>query len=180
MIKGESKYQFIFSLDGEGWFGINPSKAITISGSLDERCADHRRSSSEWKINRYMNKGAYDLIIAAIQNPSELTSRIQVRIELWDDYATRSSIEFEGYMPLAGVKVNENDGTISFTPVDNSKYAWWDEHKTDQKDVLALGDGDNTITYETTSRTVEFWLDGTYGGTLAGFEWEVADPDRLS
>ena len=161
MIIGRDKYRFYICTDGTNFYPVLLVKPVTISGEKQEKLGDFRRKSSEWKLERFENVTVYNAIIAKIASPSTQTTKIQVKVELWDNWIDFTSIEFEGYVPIGSIKSNQDEGILQFTPEDESIYTWWDEHKEDSKNLIAepsVIPTPDRITIEDTSIPTEYYL----------------------
>lgn len=161
MIAGSDKYRFYVCTDGVNFARIRTTKPVLISGAKKENSVALRRTTSEWKFVRYENVAVYDAIITKIASPSTATTGITCKIELWDDWQSLTSIEYEGYVPIGGLKVDADSGIIIFTPEDNSDYVWWDENKDVKKDLVSTANRalhSNTVTIDDTSVSQDYWL----------------------
>jgi hypothetical protein len=155
-VRGKDKYRYYISTDGETtWLEVVLTKPVTLSGSREGKLRDFRQKSSEWKFVKYENVPIYNLI-AALTSFSTVLNKIQVKIDLYENYITLTQTVFEGYIPLESIKMNVDYGTITFTPEEDSKYTWWDEHKGDKKNLLDIAGG--LINIIETSVPIEYYL----------------------
>lgn len=173
MINRSDKYRFYISTDEFNYITVNLVKPLNISGSKEDKLCDYKRECSEWEIKRYQNPFIYDQIIDKLKSPSTETRRILVRVELRDQWSTLTSVEFDGYVPIGAIKVDKDNGTISFKPEDNTLYSWWDEHKADKHDLVNEISGTNTIFYDTTTWVKEYWIDGSASPQHQGYEFVI-------
>jgi len=134
---GMDKYRFSLSLDdGHNYSQVRIVKPITISGKKNGECFDFERKSSEWVFYRSGNTVLYDDFVALLAAPSDFVSQIKCKVELYDEWVTLTDTLFEGVVPLSSIKVNEDEGGISFSPDTAGTYEWWQQHKEDEFDFV--------------------------------------------
>lgn len=163
MIKGLNKYKFLVATDGVNYQPVILAKPVTVSGKKSEKCGDYRRESSEWKFTYSENPSIYNRILTILITPSTASQYIMAKIEYYSDFETLDGNEFLGMVPLSTIKVNEDDGTIIFTPKEFNKYLWYDEHKSDDKDVVTedlIALGARELFINDTSVPIDFYIPG--------------------
>lgn len=159
--KGE-KYRYLLSTDGGiNYVRLKLVKNPVIKLSKQKGSYDFRASCDGIKFVYYENPGIYGSLINRIANYSTQAEKIKFKIELWENYTALTSTPYEGYVPLSALKINENHGTVEFTPVEDDKYAWWEQHKADKVDLLNTArplNRLNTITYDVNSYTEDYYI----------------------
>lgn len=166
------KYKYYIDVSGV-WSSVRLVKPIVISGAREGKIYDHRRKSSSWKIVRHENPVIYDALLLKLQTPSLSTSKVLVKIELWEDWGSVSSVEYSGYVPLKAFQVNEDNGSIEFTPIEQGNYSWYDEHKSTKFDIYNNVVGfEQSLTYSVTTVLEEYYI-GTGVGHAAPLGFNV-------
>lgn len=149
--------------DQPRWFSIKLTKQPIISSKLQYRPFRYARKSTNWKFTRYENPYIYDQIKTAVHAPSTFGKEIRVKLELWDDYATLTSTEYLGYIPLSGIFINEDNGVIELTPVEiASGYDWYEEHKNDKHDIYNELTGTEVLKYHVETIIEEYYVPYDY------------------
>lgn len=155
------KYKFAISFDGTIYKYVTLAKTITITGELEEKTYRFNKKSSVWRILRYENLDVYTELLAKVASPSTIVTRIKCRVELYDDFTTFTEYSFEGYISIEKINIDEDGGIIEFTPEEDSSYAWYDEHKSDRKDIISSENSTlhaNTLYIDDKSVLKEYWV----------------------
>lgn len=155
------KYKFAISFDGTIYKYVTLAKTITITGELEEKTYRFNKKSSVWRILRYENLDVYTELLAKVASPSTIVTRIKCRVELYDDFTTFTEYSFEGYISIEKINIDEDGGIIEFTPEEDSSYAWYDEHKSDRKDIISSENSTlhaNTLYIDDESVLKEYWV----------------------
>lgn len=176
------KYRFYISFDEQEYTQVINVKPVNITGTLDSGSYRYSIKSGVWKIVRYENPTVYDTILPLFQSPSNLTARILVKIDLFEDFETLTATIYKGYIPISGVHVNENSGAIEFTPVQISDYDWYDKHKADKIDIYNEVNGSyHQLDYDVLTIKEVYYLtnDDTYI-TPAGFLEQYSSPETYN
>jgi hypothetical protein len=177
-MNGKDKYKFTICFDGKNYHPVKLTKPVTISGQLDSKSFRYACKSSVWKFVKSENPFIYNSLLPWIKRPTDLIYEILVKIELWEDWNTLSQIEFEGYIPLSGVSINEDTGVIEVTPTERSAYDWYDHHKGDKVDVYNSVNSYEQLDYFVQTVTEEYWiLNGELILTPSGF---VGEPESVA
>ena len=160
------KYKHEISFDG---VNFNPVKLSIEVNFTDEREKDqvfYRRVSSIWKLNFYRNKSVYYSLLNYIHFPETLTTECLCRTWRADDGVNFNKVYFTGYFDLSSAKVNQDDGSIEFTPGLFDDYVWWDEHK------------DEKINIKDTSSIISPLAPKYRWSSTPYYLWQINDPDH--
>ena len=162
---GADKYKYAIQHDGTNWVTVRLVKPLVISGGRDKYAYNFTRKSSAWKFVKYENAQLYADLLAYSAAPSDLSNDIVVRCQLYDDYATLTETVYMGYVPLSGLKINEDTGVIELTPTEKSDLIWYEQHKNDKVDVYnaVVGSTDGSLSYNITTVTEEYYLPDAEG-----------------
>jgi hypothetical protein len=176
MITGSNKYKFLIQHDGTNWIPVGLVKSPVISAKKDEKSFRWARKSSTWKMVRYENATVYDALKTKITTPSLLANEILVKIELWDNWTTLTETVYQGYVPISGIAINEDNGVLELTPTEKSDYDWYDQHKGDKHDVYNEVVGTiQPLTYQVTTTLEEYLIpNATAPFVPTGFDSEPA------
>lgn len=156
---GSNKYKYYVQHDGTNWVAVTLVKPAVISGKKDSQSYRYARKSSVWKMIRYENGSAYDALKALIAHPSLLANEILVKCELWDAWTTLTEVVYQGYIPISGISINEDNGVLEITPSEKSDYDWYDQHKGDKVDVYNSVIGTyEKLGYLITTTTEEYYI----------------------
>jgi len=162
IICSAKKYRYFLSTDGgNNYVELKLVKNPSIKLSKQKGSYDFRASCGEVKFVYYENPGIYSSMVSRVQNYSAQTHKIKFKIELWENYTALTSTPYDGYVPLAAIKVNEDTGTISFTPTEDNKYEWYEAHKSDKHDFINSDlplNRMNTLVYDVITTTEEYYI----------------------
>jgi len=160
---GLNKYKYFISLDGGVMYRqVTLVKPILVSGKKEDTSFRYSLKTSPWKMVRYENTFVYDHFIVLLVSPSTLLNEIIVKCELWDDWENFTKIIYIGYVPLSGIAVNQDNGTIEITPSERSDYDWYDQHKNDKHDIYNEINGTyESLSYHVDTVTEEYWVYGS-------------------
>jgi hypothetical protein len=181
-VQGE-RYRFFISFDGGTFYQtIKLVAPIKITGKIEETSYRYSRKSSEWKFVKWENTAIYTTLLASINAPSSLSADIILKCELWDNFKKVTEIEFIGYVPIEGIKINKDTGVITLTPQEKSDYAWWDQHKNDKHDIYnEVGGFSKELKYYCNSVEEEYFI--PFGGNYtapSGFLSELSNVGQWS
>jgi hypothetical protein len=177
IICSANKYRYWISFDGgTNYNEVKLVKPPVLKYSKEAGQYGHRVRSTEWKFVYHENKTLFGTLITKLATISTDEQKLKVKACLYETFSTLTETPYEGYVPLAGLKINEGDGVVRFSPVEDGVYSWYDQHKAEVHDLINEVTHANTITYDVTSHTIEYWLDGDTGLSYVGFEQYQADP----
>lgn len=156
---GSNKYKYYIQYDGTNWAAVRLVKPAVISGKKDSQSYRYAQKSTPWKMTRSENATIYDVLKVKFASPSLLANEILVKIELWDAWTALTAVVYQGYIPISGVSINEDNGVMELTPSEKSDYDWYDQHKGDKVDVYNSVVGTyEKLGYQITTTTEEYWV----------------------
>ncbi len=161
------------------------AKPVTISGNKESRPYIYKQTSSAWKLLRYQNPIVYDSIISKMLAPSTCEYGIKVKMELWDDWETKTGVVFEGYIPLVGIEINKDNGIVILTPEEiRPGYDWIEQHENDKFNITSLINESYLLNYSVDTVLEEYYIPGLTVSAgieiLRGFNWTTSPPATYS
>jgi hypothetical protein len=164
IICSSDKFRFWLSFDdGTNYNELKLIKRPVLKYSREKDCYSYRIKSSEWKFKYSENKTIYSTLLTTLSTVSNITQKLKVKICIYETYAAVTETPYVGYVPLAGLKINEDNGVVQFSPEENDvNYNWWDQHKADKHDVINEVANVSTITYDVTTILEEYYV--PFGG----------------
>jgi hypothetical protein len=122
------KYVHKISFDGINFTPVKLSVEVTFTEERERDQIFYRKKSSTWKLNFYRNKAVYYTLLNYIQFPETLTTDCIVQTWRSENGVTLNGLEFSGYFDQSTAKVNQDDGSIEFTPSTYDDYTWYDKN----------------------------------------------------